>query len=151
MPIQDFVQPIRSSKTLVYVFWLALLAGVYAVIPTASEYSKYHQIFDQPSEIHAALSLVLGWLLVFRTNTAYNRWWEARTLWGALVNASRNLAIKAKNLGNLSDSDRERIQTSLIAFPVALQCHLRDEIETKLPQGIRTLAGECHARPASIG
>ncbi|MEL6401437.1 MAG: bestrophin family ion channel [Cyanobacteria bacterium J06607_6] len=37
-------------------------------------------------------SIVLGLLLVFRTNTAYERFWEGRKLWGALVNTSRNLA-----------------------------------------------------------
>lgn len=37
-------------------------------------------------------------LLVFRTNTAYDRWWEGRKLWGALVNNSRNLAIKVNAL-----------------------------------------------------
>ncbi|MDW9119470.1 bestrophin family ion channel, partial [Legionella pneumophila] len=31
-------------------------------------------------------------------NRAYERWWEARTLWGQLVNASRNLAIKIRIL-----------------------------------------------------
>ena len=37
-------------------------------------------------------SIVLGLLLVFRTNTAYERFWEGRKLWGELVNTSRNLA-----------------------------------------------------------
>jgi putative membrane protein len=36
----------------------------------------------------AALGIILG----FRTNSAYDRWWEARILWGALVNSSRTLA-----------------------------------------------------------
>jgi putative membrane protein len=40
-------------------------------------------------------------LLVFRTNTAYDRWWEGRKLWGKLVNDSRNFAIKINTiLGN---------------------------------------------------
>jgi putative membrane protein len=33
-------------------------------------------------------------LLAYRTNTAYDRWWEGRKQWGALVNNSRNLALK---------------------------------------------------------
>ncbi|NER81664.1 MAG: hypothetical protein F6K42_19290, partial [Leptolyngbya sp. SIO1D8] len=37
-------------------------------------------------------SIVLGLLLVFRTNTAYERFWEGRKQWGTLVNTSRNLA-----------------------------------------------------------
>jgi putative membrane protein len=37
-------------------------------------------------------SIVLGLLLVFRTNTAYERFWEGRKFWGTLVNNVRNLA-----------------------------------------------------------
>ncbi|RKH54381.1 hypothetical protein D7X55_12665 [Corallococcus sp. AB049A] len=38
------------------------------------------------------LAAALGVLLGFRNNSAYERWWEARTIWGGLVNASRTLA-----------------------------------------------------------
>ncbi|NBD07387.1 MULTISPECIES: bestrophin family protein [Corallococcus] len=38
------------------------------------------------------LAAALGVLLAFRNNSAYERWWEARTLWGGLVNSSRTLA-----------------------------------------------------------
>lgn len=48
----------------------------------------------QITSMHTLLSFVISMLLVFRTNTAYDRWWEGRKLWGALVNNSRNLAIK---------------------------------------------------------
>jgi putative membrane protein len=41
----------------------------------------------------------LGLLLVLRTNEGYGRWWEARKLWGALVNNARNLAIQTLAYG----------------------------------------------------
>src|SRR5690348_13225232 len=44
--------------------------------------------------LHSLLGFVISLLLVFRTNTAYDRWWEGRKLWGQLVNVSRNLAVK---------------------------------------------------------
>lgn len=44
--------------------------------------------------MHTILGFAISMLLVFRTNTAYDRWWEGRKLWGALVNNSSNLAIK---------------------------------------------------------
>jgi putative membrane protein len=44
--------------------------------------------------VHSLLGVVLGLVLVFRTNTAYERWWEGRKLWGTLVNETRSLAIK---------------------------------------------------------
>src|SRR3546814_12751991 len=42
-----------------------------------------------------AIALFMG----FRTNAAYARWWEARTLWGALINASRSLARITRKIG----------------------------------------------------
>ena len=108
MPVQDFIEPIRSSRTLARVFGLALLVGLYAVIPTLKEFSQFRDWGDTSSQYHAVLSLILGWLLVFRTNTAYSRWWEARTLWGALVNASRNAAVKFTTLGDFSSHELER-------------------------------------------
>lgn len=41
---------------------------------------------------HSLVSVALGLLLVFRTNAAYDRFWEGRKLWGSIVNSSRNLA-----------------------------------------------------------
>ncbi|MGJ1434064.1 bestrophin family protein [Sphingobacterium spiritivorum] len=44
--------------------------------------------------VHSLLGFALSLLLVFRTNTAYDRWWEARKQWGTLTNISRTLAYK---------------------------------------------------------
>lgn len=44
--------------------------------------------------MHSLLGFVISMLLVFRTNTAYDRWWEGRRMWGDLVNNSRNLMMK---------------------------------------------------------
>src|SRR5687768_9932275 len=41
----------------------------------------------------------LGLLLILRTNAGYDRWWEARKLWGGIVNQSRNLVIGALSYG----------------------------------------------------
>jgi ion channel-forming bestrophin family protein len=49
-----------------------------------------------PIALHSLVGFVLSLLLVFRTNTAYDRWWEGRKLWGAFTNNSRNLALKIK-------------------------------------------------------
>lgn len=48
-----------------------------------------------PSTAHSLVGFALGTLLVFRTNTAYDRFWEGRKLWGGIVNESRNLARSA--------------------------------------------------------
>jgi putative membrane protein len=150
MPVSEFVRPIRTSKTLTRVLFLALAVGLYSVIPIAKEYSPYRDVVNTSSQYHAMFSLILGLLLVFRTNTAYNRWWEARTLWGALVNASRNAAIKLTTLGSLSASRIEQARELLIAFPIALRHHLRDESESRLDAEIRKLAPEARHVPLAL-
>ncbi|MDN5213936.1 bestrophin family ion channel [Fulvivirgaceae bacterium BMA12] len=80
---------------------------------------------------------VLSLFLAFRTNEAYNRWWEARTLWGQLVNQSRNFArqvlliVTPQIFKSLSESKVLEIQKELIyghlAFINALRIHLRKQ------------------------
>jgi len=107
---------------------IALAMGLYSLFPIIKEYTSYGTIGDTPSDLHAALSLVLGWLLVFRTNAAYARWWEARTLWGSLINCSRNLAIKIQEFfPDLTSDQRRFLCRHLSEFPRALTCHLRKE------------------------
>lgn len=125
----DLVKPFAYSRTLKYVALLALAMGGYSCLPMWKENSSYRDVADMPSGIHAAFSLVLGALLVFRTNTAYARWWEARTLWGGLVNASRNFAIKITTLGQFGESELAIIRRNLIAFPISLRNHLRDGVD----------------------
>jgi putative membrane protein len=50
---------------------------------------------DIPATVHTLVGTALGLLLVFRTNSSYDRFWEGRQLWGNLVNESRNLARSA--------------------------------------------------------
>jgi ion channel-forming bestrophin family protein len=76
-------------------------------------------------------SIVLGLLLVFRTNTAYDRFWEGRKAWGALMNTVRNLTRRIwVFVDETKPSDRTHKQTALrliVAFAVAMKLHLREE------------------------
>jgi putative membrane protein len=75
---------------------------------------------------HQILGFVLSMLLVFRINTAYDRWWDGRKLWGSLINNSRSLAVKLHAL--LETSDRETLDlllADLSRFAFALRDHLR--------------------------
>jgi putative membrane protein len=78
------------------------------------------------SLMHTLLSFVISMLLVFRTNTAYDRWWEGRKLWGGLVNNCRNMALK---LDQLLDTDqveaRQFFRAMIPNFAFALKNHLR--------------------------
>jgi ion channel-forming bestrophin family protein len=70
---------------------------------------------------HTLLGLVLGLLIVFRTNTSYDRFWEGRKLWGSMVNTARNLARGAAVFAPPSD-DLSRLLT---AYVRAVKQHLR--------------------------
>ncbi len=129
MPIKDTILPLAQSRTLGKVALYSLVMGLYAFLAVWKEHTRYAAIADFPSQIHAALTIVLGWLLVFRTNAAYARWWEARTLWGSLVNASRNLSVKLFQLQTLPAEHAGRFEILLTTFPRALRDHLR-----KLPR-----------------
>lgn len=70
------------------------------------------------------LGFVISLLLVFRTNTAYDRWWEGRRMWGGLVNSSRNLALKlAVMLKN--KEDKELFRKLIPAYAEVLSQHLK--------------------------
>lgn len=76
-------------------------------------------------------SIVLGLLLVFRTNTAYERFWEGRKLWGGLVNTTRNLARQIwVAIQEDTEADHEEKVAHLrllVAFARTTKQHLRDE------------------------
>jgi putative membrane protein len=97
---------------------------------------NFGNFFQQLSEEHTGNAhpawLAISMLLVFRTNTAYDRWWEGRKLWGSLVNNSRNLAIKLSAI--LPEEElvlRNFFRKIISAYAFALHKHLRKE-ETRL-------------------
>lgn len=78
--------------------------------------------------MHSILGFAISMLLVFRTNTAYDRWWEGRKLWGQLVNASRNLALKvAVHVRPEDSSTRSLFARSIALFAHELRLHLQLE------------------------
>lgn len=77
-----------------------------------------------PFEIAGA---ALGLLLILRTNAGYDRWWEARRLWGGIVNQSRNLVISALSYGPADDAWREKLVKWVAVFPHVARCNLRGE------------------------
>ena len=76
--------------------------------------------------MHGMLGFVISLLLVFRTNTAYDRWWEGRKMWGALVNNSRNLALKLSVILR-DDKDRAYFRKLIPSYASILHKHLSDE------------------------
>jgi putative membrane protein len=67
-------------------------------------------------------------MLVLRTNAGYDRWWEARKLWGGIVNQSRNLVISATAYGPTDSEWREKIVRWAAVFPHVARLSLRGEL-----------------------
>lgn len=72
-------------------------------------------------------TVILSLLLGFRNRVAYDRWWEARGLWGQLTNDSRNLAAKLAAYLPAEALVRSRVAELLAGFAEALNRHLRRE------------------------
>ena len=80
--------------------------------------------------MHSMLGFVISLLLVFRTNTAYDRWWEGRKMWGSLVNNSRNLAIKLSVI--LKDENERHYFRKLIPYYASILAKHLTNVETSL-------------------
>ena len=89
--------------------------------------SRGHPRLELPVGPHEVAGAVLGLLLVLRTNAGYERWWEARKLWGGIVNQTRNLAIQALSYGPDDPRWREDVVRWTIAFAHASRRSLRGE------------------------
>ena len=96
--------------------WDCIVTVTYFVLP-----------FKAPSLPLTLFGSALALFLGFRDNSAYQRWWEGRVLWGAMINASRNLARAARNY--LPDPEARDLKRSIvlrqIAYVNALRCQLR--------------------------
>lgn len=75
--------------------------------------------------------VIMGLILVFRVNAGYDRWWEARKLWGTVVNCSRNLAIIIINYTQTADIEEIKHGLGLIAaMPYLMKNTLRQSTKT---------------------
>ena len=101
---------------------------IYALFTTSVVYIELHYFhFESSLTIHSLVGFIIGLLLVFRTNTAYDRWWEGRKLLGTLVNTSRNLALKVNNLLSVEDTTNKSFYSVMISnYCYSLKNHLRD-------------------------
>lgn len=95
--------------------------------------------FDFPALPLPLIGSAVAVFLAFRNTTAYARWWEGRTLWGGMVNSSRNFARELKMLlPSNDDGIRAELVRRHIAYVHALRLHLRkqqpwDELQPRLP------------------
>lgn len=100
--------------------------------------------------------IIMGLILVFRINAGYDRWWEARKLWGSVVNCSRNLAIVITSY--VEPSNKEEIVKTLgliAAMPYLMKNNLRgstsvDEVKHLLTDDTLSQLDKCRHKPNFI-
>lgn len=120
----NFTQALRK------VIGISLLVGLYSFFVYFFLLNKYTYSRQSLSYFESIFTIILGLLLVFRSNRAYERWWEARILWGQLVNASRNLAIKINVLLEPNLQEALLFSDLINHFCEALAIHLRQKNTT---------------------
>ncbi len=121
-------QSARLHRMLRYIGWPLGLLFVWDIVVTLAYVYLPHPWLNLPVLPMSLLGSALALFMSFRNNSAYSRWWEARTLWGAMVNASRSYG---REILYFIDDKQERqdfrheLIRRQIAYVNALRCHLR--------------------------
>ncbi|MBZ0189374.1 MAG: hypothetical protein K8F91_24225 [Candidatus Obscuribacterales bacterium] len=121
----------------VWLYLLVMTVYTFAVQWIAEE-GQALNIFKEATNV-AYLSAIFGLLLVFRTNSAYERWWEGRRLWGQLVNDSRNLCLKTRSYVDVPNREKIRLGELVVSFAFSLKHHLRDTRPTRDLPGLEPI------------
>ena len=108
-------------KELVYISALSILIAYVEITFFPEAY-----FLKNLTAVYSLLGFVISLLLVFRTNTAYDRWWEGRKAWGALVNDSRSLSSKLSAL-YLTAEEKISFTRLIPLFVYATKQHLRNQ------------------------
>jgi putative membrane protein len=85
-------------------------------------------VLEKLISVYSLIGFVISLLLVFRTNTAYDRWWEGRKKWGEIVNDTRNLAVKLSSI-LLENDDRAYFSRMISNFVFAMKEQLRNGVD----------------------
>lgn len=116
-------------KTFGYIGWSLFWLLIWDVMVTIEFMLFFQTQFTLPLMPLSLLGSALVVLVSFRNSSAYNRWWEARTLWGALVNSSRSYARQVLTLVDDPADDVNPVKATLlrrhIAYVNCLAAHLK--------------------------
>lgn len=90
--------------------------------------SKYFVNFEVPISLGTFLGTSIALLLSFKLSQSYDRWWEARKIWGAIVNDSRTIVLQLSNYSKKEGSELvEQMAMRQIAWSYSLACRLRNQ------------------------
>ncbi len=116
----------HKSDTLRVLLPSLVSIGIYAAVIVFFEVHFFQIASKNPTVMHSILGFVLSMLLVFRTNSAYDRWWEGRKIWGSVVNNSRNLSLKLSVLVT-DKKDRQELKHLITNYVYSAKNHLRNK------------------------
>jgi putative membrane protein len=117
--LTQIVREVWRPLLLLFV-WDVVVTAVYYLLP-----------FRAPSLPLTLFGSVLALFLGFRSNSAYQRWWEGRILWGAMINASRSLARATCNF--LPDPDAREVKRAIVFRQIAYVHALRRQLRRQDP------------------
>jgi putative membrane protein len=124
----SFIFKLDKADTLRELLPLILAVSAYAGIVIYLLIDFWHlpdsSLLKKVGFVHQTVGFVLSLLLAFRINSAYDRWWEGRKVWGSLTNSSRNLAIKLKFL--VGKDEWAFFNYLIPLYARVLRNHLRD-------------------------
>lgn len=141
---------VKGSMVGVITFRTVLVTAV-AVLLVLEHHYVQELLFPNAPVVHGMVGTALGLLLVFRTNQSYDRWWEGRKLWGAMVNTCRNLARQASVHLAHDPARMKRVLELTQAFPAASAAALRGQpyVPANLhPDDAAAIAPRIHAPTA---
>ena len=125
----SFIFQLSKADTFRKLIPMMVIIGIYSGIIAYLEIDYWRLPLDSPikniSVMHGMLGFVISLLLAYRTNTAYDRWWEGRKMWGSLVNSSRNLALKLAVI-LIEENDRVYFKKMIPGYASILHKHLND-------------------------
>jgi putative membrane protein len=131
------IQRFHSSPTIRKLFIRMAWFGLYTAAVTVLQLNVMRLDISIDTIFLSLLGTLLSLLLVFRTNTAYDRFWEGRKLWGGLVSNARSFAMTVQAMLPAEDrANREFFARYLSAFAFALKGHLRDDMRFTELEGI---------------
>ncbi len=128
---------LRENIPIKYVFGKIrteiILVSIYSIAIGLLYHFLHLTDLSVPIAVPTILGTVISLLLAFRSNQAYDRWWEARMLWGAIVNDCRSISRQAlafidSEAAPLEEmAMKERMIKRQIAWAYSVSRHLRGQ------------------------
>lgn len=125
-----FILTFHKEDTFRRLLPMIIAISIYSFVIACVEFFLWHfgdnNYIKNLSLLHNLLGFVLSLLLVFRTNSAYDRWWEGSIHWNSLISVCRNLAMKMNAILAVDDKNNRRFfLQSIPLFTFVLRDHLR--------------------------